>query len=67
MAREQASKGIRSEWECQPGRIAWGMHSITMLCLLLVVISGVSLAAQQTGDVVWRGVLRDAGGAPIAA
>ncbi|MDE3061981.1 MAG: carboxypeptidase regulatory-like domain-containing protein [Acidobacteriota bacterium] len=43
------------------------MHSITMLCLLLVVISGVSLAAQQTGDVVWRGVLRDAGGAPIAA
>ena len=43
------------------------MRSITMLCLLLVVISGVSLAAQQTGDVVWRGVLRDAGGAPIAS
>ena len=43
------------------------MRSITMLCLLLVVISGVLLAAQQTGDVVWRGVLRDAGGAPIAS
>ena len=35
--------------------------------LLLGLLSAIPLCAQQSTDVVWRGKLRDAGGAPIAA
>ena len=70
--RGQVTQGHAHEgWRNKPG-FEWvknnGAVCIRVVaCLLLALISAAPLCAQQASDVVWRGVLRDAGGAPIAA